>query len=76
MNFVFRNRFSYIVSYIGFGRNILIINIIYIVNHIKALIVSIIYSKPHPFLMLEDYNFRMYKLYQHLSYPNNWYSIY
>lgn len=27
-------------------------------------------------LMLEDYNFRMYKLYQHLSYPNNWYSIY
>jgi len=27
-------------------------------------------------LMLEHYNFRMYKLYQHLSYPNNWYSIY
>jgi len=27
-------------------------------------------------LMLEDYNFRMYKLYQYLGYPNNWYSIY
>jgi Helix-turn-helix. len=26
-------------------------------------------------LMLQDYNFRMYKLYQYLSCPNNWYSI-
>nr|WP_320038509.1 helix-turn-helix transcriptional regulator [uncultured Bacteroides sp.] len=27
-------------------------------------------------MMLEDYNYRMYKLYHYTSYPNNWYSIY